>query len=171
MPLGLCGCFFHGWTCDVPKHHQWVAPLGPTLLSGRCEGLCGGQWSTLPKQGIQPWTKGSPHVPCSCWWLALRKETKGLVATALAALANIAGWESSENLDSLMWIGSFHRPESWELSCLPLLTFHRLSWCDFKPFPLHRFLYCPFLWLLWHIITSKSPRSSGLVLFLTKYTM
>lgn len=118
VPLGLCGCFFHGWTCDVPKQHQWVAPVGPTLLSGKCEGLCGGQWSTLPKQGIQPWTKGSPRVPCSCWGLALRKETKGLVATALAALTNIVGWESSAKLDNLINVSWFFS-QAWILRTLP----------------------------------------------------
>lgn len=131
---------------NMPKQHQWVAPLGPTLLSGRYEGLCAGQQSSLPKQGIKPWTRGSPHVPCSCWELALRKETKGLVATASAALANLVDWENSAKVDSLInvrWVGSFHRPESCELSHLPLLSFHRLSWCEFKPVPLHRSLSLP----------------------------
>lgn len=156
---------------SVPTQPQWTAPLGPTLLPGRYEGLCGGQWSSLPKQGIQPWTGGSPHVPCSCWVLALREETKGLIATALAALANLVGWESCANLDTLINVSWFsHRPESCEPSHLPLLSFHGLSWCVFKPVPLHRFLYCPFFWLLWHIITSKRHRSSGPVLALTEYT-
>lgn len=95
-----------------------------TPMSGTCWShspvwqMWGSVWSTLPKQGIQPWTKGSPRVPCSCWGLALRKETKGLVATALAALTNIVGWESSAKLDNLINVSWFFS-QAWILRTLP----------------------------------------------------
>lgn len=61
----------------------------------------------FPSRGFSPGLEAPHMYLVHAGGLALRKDTKGLVATASAALANLVGWESSAKFGSLINVSWF----------------------------------------------------------------